>query len=172
MIYNINFGFLDLSRQLLTKSKSSMFYSHFLLIISGLMTVYLFWVEFCTGKDTMVSEPFTEEAVFFSNVFLAPLLRGCSCQASSWILGFILYLYRFMYLVLFFCYYASYSGLKSGIVVPTVLFFLHFFSFWDYFSSFGKKILILWWRLNCVYEFNNTKLSNTWTWEAFAVFVL
>lgn len=107
----------------------------------------------------------------FSNVFLTSLLRGCSCKAFS-DSGFHTVLYWSTYRVLCFCYYGSYSSLKSGIVVPIALFFLLFFFFWDNFSSFGKKILILWWRLNWVCKFNNTKLSNAWTWEVFAVFVL
>lgn len=95
-----------------------------------------------------------------SNVFLAPLLRGCSYKAllNS---GFHTAFYWPMYLVLHFCYYGSCSSLKSGIVVLWLCFcFLLFyivFPFWDYFSSLGKKILMLWWRLNWICEFNNTK---------------
>lgn len=64
----------------------------------------------------------------FSNVFLAPLLRGCSCKAFS-DSGFHTVLYWPTYQVLCFYYYGSYSSLKSGIVVPIVLFFLLFFPF-------------------------------------------
>lgn len=121
-----------------------MFYSRFLFIISGLNDCLsiLSWVLY--RERHYGFRTFYWRDCLFSNVFLKPLLRGCSCKAFS-DSGFHTVLYWSMYRVLCFCYYGSYSSLKSGIVVPIALFFLLFFSFWDYFSSFGKKILIIWW---------------------------
>lgn len=143
-------------------------FSSYTLIISGfiLWPLIYFWVEFCTGKDTIVSEPFTEVVVFFSNRFLAPLLKDCSCKAllDS---GFHTVFYWSMCLVYVFVIMVlevAWNQVLSYLQFCSLCFF---FSFWDFFSKswysdeswIDSVSLII---PNCIMH----------EWEIFEVFVL